>query len=136
LYCQRLCSATATAATSTASRDQAHYSKNRQYFEQARGHRDSPVRDLQPCAASGHHQGRWHHHPPHSPDALALKALTLAIPPLLPISPRRTHVKGHGGLTNALPEVQHHLVANVFFLRWHRWVLRPAVKRLNGIRVN
>lgn len=52
-----------------------------------------------------------------SPDALVLKALTLAIAPVLPISRRCTHVKGHGGLKYAVRDVQHHLAANAFVMR-------------------
>lgn len=52
-----------------------------------------------------------------SPEALVLKALTLATAPLLLISRRCTHVKGHGGLKYAVREVQHHLAANAFVLR-------------------
>ncbi len=53
----------------------------------------------------------------HSPDALVLKALTLAIAPLLPIPGRCTHVKGHGGLKFAVRDVQKHLAANTFVMR-------------------
>jgi RNA-directed DNA polymerase len=52
-----------------------------------------------------------------SPDALVLKALTLAIAPVLTISRRCTHVKGNGGLKYAVREVQHHLSANDFVMR-------------------
>ncbi len=52
-----------------------------------------------------------------SADALVLKALTLAITPLLPISRRCTHVKGNGGLKYAVREVQKHLPANQFVMR-------------------
>jgi RNA-directed DNA polymerase len=52
-----------------------------------------------------------------SPDALVLKALTLAITPILPISCRCTHVKGHGGLKYAVRDVQNHLAANDFVMR-------------------
>jgi RNA-directed DNA polymerase len=52
-----------------------------------------------------------------SGDALVLKALTLAITPLLPISPRCTHVSGNGGLKYAVRDVQEHLAANEFVMR-------------------
>ena len=52
-----------------------------------------------------------------SPDALVLKALTIAIAPLLPISRRCTHVKGHGGLKFAVRDVHQHLQDNSFVMR-------------------
>ena len=52
-----------------------------------------------------------------SADALVLKALTLAIAPLLPISKRCTHVKGNGGLKYAVRDVQKHLPSNQFVMR-------------------
>lgn len=52
-----------------------------------------------------------------SPDALVLKALTIAIAPLLPISRRCTHVKGHGGLKFAVRDVHQHLPYNSFVMR-------------------
>jgi len=42
-------------------------------------------------------------------DALVLKSLTLVVAPLLRISPRCVHVKGHGGLKATVREVQQHL---------------------------
>lgn len=42
-------------------------------------------------------------------DALVLKALALVVVPLLRISPRCVHVKGHGGLKAAVREVQQRL---------------------------
>ena len=52
-----------------------------------------------------------------SADALVLKALTLTIAPMLPISQRCTHVKGHGGLKFAVRDVQNHLEAHDFVMR-------------------
>ena len=40
-----------------------------------------------------------------APDALVLKAITIALQPVLPISPRCTHVKGHGGAKAAVRQV-------------------------------
>jgi RNA-directed DNA polymerase len=56
-----------------------------------------------------------------SADALVLKALALAITPLLPVSQRCTHVKGNGGLKYAVRDVQKHLAA-------HEYVMRTDVK--------
>jgi RNA-directed DNA polymerase len=50
-------------------------------------------------------------------DALVLKAVTLVLAQCLPLSPRCTHLKGHGGSKGALREVLHHLDANRFVLR-------------------
>ncbi len=52
-----------------------------------------------------------------SADALVLKALTIAIAPVLPVSRRCTHVKGNGGLKYAVRDVQGHLAANRFVMR-------------------
>jgi RNA-directed DNA polymerase len=52
-----------------------------------------------------------------SPNALVLKALTIAIAPSLPISRRCTHVTGNGGLKYSVRKVQHHLAANQFVMR-------------------
>jgi RNA-directed DNA polymerase len=52
-----------------------------------------------------------------SADALVLKARTLAITPVLPISKRCTHVKGNGGLKYAVRDVQKHLPDNHFVMR-------------------
>ncbi len=52
-----------------------------------------------------------------SPDALVLKALTLAIAPLLPISRRCTHVKGHGGLKYAVRDVRDNIAEYDFVMR-------------------
>jgi len=73
-----------------------------------------------------------------SPDALVLKALTLAIAPLLPISRRCTHVKGHGGLKYAVREVQsrdcglgRHVILPYYkhFIRRIRFVVLPRRTR-------
>ncbi len=50
-------------------------------------------------------------------DALVLKALALVLGEHLPISPRCTHVKGHGGAKAALRQVWAHLAENRFVLR-------------------
>ena len=50
-------------------------------------------------------------------DALVLKALAIGLPDVLPISPRCTHVKGHGGAKMAVRQVRHHLADNRFVLR-------------------
>ncbi len=52
-----------------------------------------------------------------SVDSLVLKALTLAITPLLPISTRCTHVKGHGGLKFTVREVSANLANKHFVMR-------------------
>jgi RNA-directed DNA polymerase len=50
-------------------------------------------------------------------DALVLKALALVLAQHLPVSPRCTHIKGHGGAKYAVREVRGHLAANRFVLR-------------------
>ncbi len=42
-------------------------------------------------------------------DALMLKALAIVLAKLLPVSPRCTHVKGHGGAKAAVRQVMRHL---------------------------
>jgi hypothetical protein len=54
-------------------------------------------------------------------DALVLKAMAMVIGPRLPISPRCTHVKGHGGLKGAIRWLHRRLPQ-------HRFVLRTDVK--------
>ncbi len=50
-------------------------------------------------------------------DALVLKALTIVLAKHLPISPRCTHVKGHGGAKAAVRQIMARLVVNRFVLR-------------------
>jgi len=50
-------------------------------------------------------------------DALVLKALALVLAKYLPVSPRCTHLKGHGGAKFTVREVRDHLAANRFVLR-------------------
>ena len=50
-------------------------------------------------------------------DALVLKALAIVLAEHLPISPRCTHIKGHGGAKYAVREVRDHLPDNRFVLR-------------------
>ena len=50
-------------------------------------------------------------------DALVLKALTLVLAKVLPISPRCTHIKGNGGAKAAVRQVSAALAANRFVLR-------------------
>lgn len=50
-------------------------------------------------------------------DALVLKALSLVLAGVLPISSRCTHVKNHGGAKSAVRQVQAHLAENRFVLR-------------------
>ncbi len=50
-------------------------------------------------------------------DALVLKALAIVLAKYLPISPRCTHVKGHGGAKGAVRKVLGHLADNRFVLR-------------------
>jgi RNA-directed DNA polymerase len=54
-------------------------------------------------------------------DAVVMKALALVLPHHLPLSPRCTHLKGHGGLKHAVQEV---LAA----LPQHRFVLKTDVQ--------
>ncbi len=50
-------------------------------------------------------------------DALVLKALTIVLSDVLPVSPRCTHIKGHGGAKAAVRQVMAHLPTNSFVLR-------------------
>ncbi len=50
-------------------------------------------------------------------DALVLKALAIVLARRLPISPRCTHVKGHGGGKAAVRQVRDHPAENRFVLR-------------------
>ncbi len=50
-------------------------------------------------------------------DALVLKALTIVLADVLPVSVRCAHVKGHGGAKAAVRQVHNHLTANSFVLR-------------------
>ena len=50
-------------------------------------------------------------------DAVVLKALTLVLSPVLPVSARCTHVKGNGGAKAAVRQVSAALAANRFVLR-------------------
>ncbi len=50
-------------------------------------------------------------------DALVLKALTIVLSDILPVSRRCTHVRGHGGAKAAVRQVTTHLEANGFVLR-------------------
>jgi hypothetical protein len=50
-------------------------------------------------------------------DALVLKAMTIVLGGVLPVSPYCTHVKGHGGAKSAVRQVQAKLGANRFVLR-------------------
>jgi RNA-directed DNA polymerase len=50
-------------------------------------------------------------------DALVLKALSVVLGSILPVSSRCTHVKNHGGAKAAVRQVQAHLPANRFVLR-------------------
>ena len=50
-------------------------------------------------------------------DALVLKAMTIALQPVLPVSRDCVHVKGHGGAKVAVRRVMAHLPANGFVLR-------------------
>ncbi len=52
-----------------------------------------------------------------APDALVLKAITIALQPVLPISYRCTHVKGHGGAKAAVRRVMKRLGTNHFVMR-------------------
>ena len=46
-----------------------------------------------------------------------LKALTIVLRDILPVSPRCTHIKGHGGAKAAVRQVMAHLPANGFVFR-------------------
>ena len=50
-------------------------------------------------------------------DALVLKALTIVLSDILPVSSRCTHIKGHGGAKSVVRQVMTHLNANGFVLR-------------------
>ena len=50
-------------------------------------------------------------------DALVLKALAITLPKYLPVSPRCTHVKGHGGAKAAVRQVMAKLADNRFVLK-------------------
>lgn len=50
-------------------------------------------------------------------DALVLKALTNVLADVLPVSPRCTHIKGHGGAKAAVRQVRAGLPDNRFVLR-------------------
>jgi hypothetical protein len=50
-------------------------------------------------------------------DALVLKALSIVLGQILPVSSRCTHVKNHGGAKAAVRQVQAHLAKNRFVLR-------------------
>jgi len=50
-------------------------------------------------------------------DALVLKALTIVLSDVLPVSSRCTHCKGHGGAKAAVRQVMAHLPANSFVLK-------------------
>jgi hypothetical protein len=50
-------------------------------------------------------------------DALVLKALTLALAPVLPVTPPCTHVRGNGGAKAAVRQVRAALAINRFVLR-------------------
>jgi hypothetical protein len=50
-------------------------------------------------------------------DALVLKAMTIALEPVLPISRSCVHVKGHGGATEAVRRVAKNLANNRFVMR-------------------
>jgi RNA-directed DNA polymerase len=54
-------------------------------------------------------------------DAVVIKALALVLPAHLPLSPRCTHLKGHGGLKYAVREV-------LKALPQHRFVLKTDVR--------
>ena len=50
-------------------------------------------------------------------DALVLKALTMVLSDVLPVSPRCTHIKGHGGAKAAVRQVMARLGDNSFVIR-------------------
>lgn len=50
-------------------------------------------------------------------DALVLKARSIMLGAILPVSSRYAHVKGHGGARSAVREVRAHLPINRFVLR-------------------
>jgi hypothetical protein len=50
-------------------------------------------------------------------DALVMKALSLVVPPYLPLSEHCTHLKGHGGAKYAVRQVVEHLPASTFVLK-------------------
>ncbi len=46
-----------------------------------------------------------------------LKAMTIVLADILPVSPRCTHIKRHGGAKSAVRQVDAHLAANSFVMR-------------------
>ena len=50
-------------------------------------------------------------------DALVMKALTLVLQPVLPLSPHCTHLKGHGGLKGAIRSVLAHRSSHPFVFK-------------------
>ena len=52
-----------------------------------------------------------------SRDALVLKAMCLCLADVLPVSPRCTHIRGHGGAKKAVRQVAEHLSQYGFVLR-------------------
>jgi hypothetical protein len=50
-------------------------------------------------------------------DALVMKALTLVLHPVLPVSPHCTHLKGHGGLKEAIRSVHAHRGSHPFVFK-------------------
>ena len=50
-------------------------------------------------------------------DALVLKALTMVLADVLPLSPRCSHIKGHGGTKSAVRQVMARLGENRFVMR-------------------
>ncbi|MDH5586535.1 MAG: hypothetical protein OEZ05_07880 [Nitrospirota bacterium] len=50
-------------------------------------------------------------------DALVMKALTLVLQPVLPVSPHCTHLKGHGGLKGAIRQVRAHVTSHSFVFK-------------------
>ena len=50
-------------------------------------------------------------------DALVMKALTLVLHPVLPVSPHCAHLKGHGGLKGALRAVLAHRSSHLFVFK-------------------
>jgi RNA-directed DNA polymerase len=83
-------------------------------------------------------------------EALVLKALTLVLAPVLPVSPRCTHIKGNGGAKGVVRQVSAALATNRFVLRTDvksyyasidhlllmdrlaRWVREPGILNLLG----
>ena len=50
-------------------------------------------------------------------DALVMKALTLALQPVLPVSTHCTHLKDHEGLKGTVRQVQAHVVSHPFVFK-------------------